>query len=83
MGPVLKSENPMSWSSVKFLATKSKPLASHLAHQVVEPDIGWFNGMYLSRPLILWSDVTMSKEGSSVEETQDMGGGWCPRRDQA
>lgn len=25
----------------------------------------------------------MSKEGSSVEETQDMGGGWCPCRDQA
>ncbi len=25
----------------------------------------------------------MSKEGSSVEETQDMGGGWCTYRDQA
>ena len=25
----------------------------------------------------------MSKEGSSVEETQDMGGGWCSCRDQA
>lgn len=25
----------------------------------------------------------MSKEGPSVEETQDMGGGWCPGRDQA
>jgi hypothetical protein len=25
----------------------------------------------------------MSKEGPSVEETQDMGRGWCPCRDQA
>ena len=25
----------------------------------------------------------MSKEGPPVEETQDMGRGWCPRRDQA
>jgi hypothetical protein len=25
----------------------------------------------------------MSKEGPPVEETQDVGGGWCPCRDQA
>ncbi len=25
----------------------------------------------------------MSKEGSPVKETQDMGGGWCPCCDQA
>jgi hypothetical protein len=83
MGPILKRENLMSWSSAKFLAAKSKPPASQLPYRAVEPDIGWFNGMYFSRPVMLWSDVTMSKEGPSVEETQDMGGGWCPRRDQA
>lgn len=84
MGPVRKSENPMSWSSGKFLATKNKLLALHYpAHQAVAHNIGWFNGMHFPRFLRVWRDVTMSKEGPSVEETQDVGGRWCPCRDQA
>ena len=49
MGPVQKRENQMNSSSAKSLATKSKLLALHFpAHQAVVPNIGWFNGMYLS-----------------------------------
>lgn len=83
MGPVLKREDQMNWSSVKSLATKNKLLAPHFPAPAAVPNIGWFNGMHFPRNVRLQLDVTMSKEGSSVEETQDVGGGWCPCRDQA
>jgi hypothetical protein len=48
MGLVLKSENLMSWSSAKVLATKSKPqVPPSLTLQAMAHNIGWFNGMYL------------------------------------
>ena len=84
MDLVLKSENRMSWSSAKFLVTKNKLLAPLLPScQAVVPNTGWFSGMYSPKHVRLRYDVTMSKEGAAVEETQDMGGGWCPGRDQA